>query len=89
MHGPSYKMAKGLGPALVANHSGLQWQGSTDPAVEAIDYKAVSPFGQQPLLLIDGADPCLDTSSACAAYMYGGAAWLDWVVSAWVGHDGL
>ena len=46
-------MPKGLGPALVAEHSGLEYKGNTDEA-SSVDYKAVSPFKQQPVLIFEG-----------------------------------
>ena len=46
-------MAKGLGPGLVAEHSGLAYNGNTH-AASHVDYKTVSPFKQQPVLVFDG-----------------------------------
>jgi hypothetical protein len=55
-------MAKGLGIALVAEHSGLSWLGSADTATN-VDYKAKAPFGQLPLLLLEGAPPIAQTTA--------------------------
>jgi len=46
-------MAKGLGPTLVAEHSGLAYKGNTDKE-SRVNYKTVSPFMQQPVLIFDG-----------------------------------
>ena len=46
-------MAKGLGPALVAEFSGLPWIGSKDAGYKRDDWEALkptTPFGQLPLL---------------------------------------
>ena len=51
-------MAKGLGPTLVAQFSGLDWEGPAyvdmQPTGVKLDYKKVSPFGQRPILIVDG-----------------------------------
>ena len=51
-------MAKGLGPTLVAEFSGIDWEGpkyvDMQPTGVKLDYKKVSPFGQRPILIVDG-----------------------------------
>lgn len=42
--------AKGLGPALVAEFSGLPWKGNKDAPFVWAELKAATPFGQLPLL---------------------------------------
>lgn len=57
-------MAKGLGPALVAEFSGLVWQGNSVKH-KMPKYKDVAPFGQMPLLYLgeDRAKPVGQTTA--------------------------
>ena len=47
-------MAKGLGPALVLEHSGVAWKGNADLEFDAAEHwaelKPSTPFGQMPVL---------------------------------------
>jgi len=65
-------MAKGLGPALVAEHSDLPWLGSKDlgflarggpPGKNFDDIKATLPFGQLPLLTTAEGDMIAQTTA--------------------------
>jgi len=47
-------MAKGLGPTLVAEFSGLPWKGAKDVPFDWATLKPTTPFGQMPLLTMDG-----------------------------------
>ena len=53
-------MAKGLGPALVAQHSGLPWSGNATLGFTIAEHwkalKPQTPFGQLPLLTVLGPD---------------------------------
>lgn len=65
-------LAKGLGPALVLEHSGLAWVGNRDlPFSIAADWKALkptTPFGQLPLLKAAG----VSIAQTCAIINYVG-----------------
>lgn len=65
-------MAKGLGPALIAEHSGLPWKGSKDlgfiarggpPGKNFDDIKATLPFGQLPLLTTASGEMVAQTTA--------------------------
>jgi len=65
-------MAKGLGPTLVAEHSGLPWIGNKDlgfvarggpPGNNFADLKASLPFGQLPLLTTADGDMVAQTTA--------------------------
>jgi len=59
--------AKGLQCAMVAAHSGLEWRAkSADFNFKAVKDTA-APFGQMPLLYIDGADSPIGQSTAIAS----------------------
>jgi hypothetical protein len=66
-------LAKGLGPALVLEHSGLTWVGNRDlPFSVATDWaelKPTTPFGQLPLLCVAGLPPI---AQSCAIINYVG-----------------
>ena len=60
-------LAKGLGPTLVLEHSGLPWAGNRDLpfsiAAEWASLKPVTPFGQLPLLQVAGLPPIAQTAA--------------------------
>ena len=66
-------LAKGLGPTLVLEHSGLAWAGNRDLpfsiAAVWIELKPTTPFGQLPLLRVAGLPPL---AQACAIINYVG-----------------
>ena len=60
-------LARGLGPSLVLEHSGLPWAGNRDlPFSIAADWaslKPTTPFGQLPLLRVAGLPPIAHTAA--------------------------
>ena len=59
--------AKGLGPALVAEYSGLEWKGNKDLGFHAAtqwpELKPQCPFGQMPLLTLANGHKISQTSA--------------------------
>ena len=69
-------MAKGLGPTIVAEYSGLAWVGNKDlgfiarggpPGNNFDDIKAKTPFGQLPLLTLPDGDVIAQTTAITGA----------------------
>jgi glutathione S-transferase len=59
-------MAKGLGPALVLEYSGLEWRGSKDLGFHGglwQDLKPKTPFGQLPLLTLPTGEMIAQTTA--------------------------
>jgi len=65
--------AKGLGPSLVAEHSGLPWAGNKSLGFSIskdwAELKARTPFGQLPLLSVPGRDFQLGQTTAIINYI--------------------
>jgi len=60
-------MAKGLGPALLCEHSGLAWKGNADLPFDPASWSTLkpdTPFGQMPLLRIEGQDEYIAQTTA-------------------------
>ncbi|GMH93044.1 hypothetical protein TrVE_jg7784 [Triparma verrucosa] len=66
-------MARGLGPALVAEHSGLSWAGNKTLVFDTTDHwaalKPSTPFGQLPLLTVPGSNFQVAQTTAIISYI--------------------